>query len=88
MLVPETLCSHGECWVQVLDERLSYAVEHCTTYDNLPNAGRFSRTHSKDDEVVRCLTDCSLDVSQVRGACMCMVNKRWLPCSLACRGLW
>ena len=38
--------------MQVLDERLAYAVEHCTTYDNLPNAGRFSRTHSKDDEVV------------------------------------
>ena len=59
------------CWLQVLDERLSYAVEHCTTYDNLPNAGRFSRTHSKDDEVVRCPTHCSLDAAQVRGAHVC-----------------
>ena len=38
--------------VQVLNDRLSYAVEHCVTYDNLPHGGRFSRTHSKDDEVV------------------------------------
>ena len=55
---------HPPSMLQVLSERLAYAVQSCTTYDVLPDARRFSRTYSAGDTMVRCLAACSCHGAQ------------------------